>query len=65
MNKNSELPKCIMQVSIGQFWCRTGDRGCHAKDHKVSQRHTTTFNKICLLVQKKEKLRWELQTLKQ
>lgn len=43
---------------------RNGKR-CHAKDHKVSQRHTATFNKICLLVQKKESLRWELQILKQ
>lgn len=40
-------------------------KGCHAKDHKASQRHTTAFNKICSLVQTKEGLRWELQILKQ
>lgn len=62
----------IMQVSTGQLfykaWCifrGQRERGCHAKDHKATQCRTTTFNKICLLVHKKEKLRWELQTLKQ
>lgn len=43
--------------------CVTGQRGRHAKDHNVSERHTATFNKICLLVQKKKgNLRWEVQT---
>lgn len=32
-----------------------GGKGGHAKDDNISQRHTTIFNKTCLLVQKKGK----------